>query len=147
MLRFPAVTLALWIVAVGAAAQNTAPPVSPGMQGPTQPAPQAQAAQSAAAARCQVTQSRHVGLEELVKVTCAENRLSMEVWLPAREPAPWLLKDLPVTVIPVIMAPDVHVSPGRTPRSDYSRTKPVHVQIIGGPHKKVVATLVSLTFH
>jgi hypothetical protein len=94
-----------------------------------------------------VKTARHVGLEELVKMASGENRLSMEVWLPAREQALWLVKDISVSVIPMIMAPDVHVSPGRTPRSDYSRTKPVHVQIIGGPHKKVVATLVSLTFH
>ena len=67
--------------------------------------------------------------------------------LPPRDIAPWLVKDVAVSLIPVIMAPDVHISPGRTPRSDYSRPKPVHVQIMGGPHKKVVATLVSLTFH
>jgi hypothetical protein len=91
--------------------------------------------------------ARHVGLEELIKMACSENRLSMEVWLPPREFAPWLVKDIAVSVIPIIMAPDVHISPGRTPRSDYTRPKPVHVQIIGGPHKKVIATLVSLTFH
>ena len=143
MPKFSAATLALWMLAVCAAAQNAAPP--PGPIGPINP--QAQSVQSAAAARCQVTQARHVGLEELVKMACAENHLSMEVWLPPRELALWLVKDIPVSVIPMIMAPDVHVSPGRTPRSDYSRPKPVHVQIIGGPHKKVVATLVSLTFH
>jgi hypothetical protein len=146
MPRFLAVTLALWTLAVCAAAQNTAPqpPVS-NLPGPI--AAQPPGSQSAAVARCQVTQSRHVGLEELVKMECAENRLSLEVWLPPREPAPWLVNDLAVRVIPLIMPPDVHVSPGRAPRSDYSRPKPVHVEIIGGAHKKVVATLVSLTFH
>jgi hypothetical protein len=146
MARFSSKLVALWVLTVCATAQIApapAPflPVGPQIQTP------AQTVQSAAAAKCQVTQARHVGLEELVKMACSENRLSMEVWLPPREPAPWLVTDIPVSVIPVIMAPDVHISPGRTPRSDYSRPKPVHVQIIGGPHKKVVATLVSLTFH
>jgi hypothetical protein len=136
MPRFPA-SLALWMLAVSATAQQAALPTGP----------QDQTVQSAAAAKCQVTQARHVGLEELVKMACNEHRLSMEVWLPPREPAPWLVKDVAVNVIPIILAPDVHISPGRTPRSDYSRPKPVHVQIMGGPHKKVVATLVSLTFH
>jgi hypothetical protein len=129
------------MLSAGVAAQPTAPV----MNGPVDPS--AQVVQSAVAAKCQVTQARHVGLEELVKMACRDNRLSMEVWLPAREAAPWLVKDIAINVIPVIMAPDVHISPGRTPRSDYSRPKPVHVQIIAGPHEKVVATLVSMTFH
>jgi len=109
--------------------------------------PQAQMAQSAAAAKCQVTEARQVGLVKLVQMACSENKLSMEVWLPPREPAPWLVKDVAVSVVPIIMVPDVHISPGRTPRSDYTRSKPVHLQMIAGPHEKVVATLVSLTFH
>ena len=145
MPKFPAVILTLWMLAVCAMAQDTAPPMGPMRPAPA--GPQEPAIQSAAAARCQVMESRRVGLEGLVKMACSENRLSMEVWLPPREPVPWLMKDLAVSVIPIIMAPDVHVSPGRTPRSDYSRPKPVHVQIIGGPHKKAIATLVSLTFH
>jgi hypothetical protein len=143
MPKFPAVTVALWMLAVCSAAQPTVPIPVPNPTGPQQE----QEFQSAAAARCQVTQARRVGLEGLVKMTCAENRLSMEVWLPPREPALWLSRDVGVSVIPIITPPDVHVSPGRTPRSDYSRPKPVHVQIIGGPHKKAIATLVSLTFH
>src|ERR1039458_5866736 len=103
MPKFPAVILALWTLAVCAMAQNTAPPPGPmpGSIGPQQEP----AIQSAAAARCQVTEARRVGLEGLVKMACSENRLSMEVWLPPREPVPWLMKDLAVSVIPIIMAP------------------------------------------
>jgi hypothetical protein len=140
MLRLPGSFVALLALSIFATAQT--PQQEPG---PVVPANRA--GQSAAAAKCQVTQAREVGLVKLVKMSCDENKLSLEVWLPPREPAPWLMKDISVTVIPTITAPDVHVSPGRAPRSDYMRPKPVHLQIIGGPRQKLVAMLVSMTFH
>jgi hypothetical protein len=106
---------------------------------------------SAAAAKCQVVDIREVGLVQLVKVNCPENRLSMVTWLPPHEKAIWLRKDAWVNVVPTGMGQDVHVSPGRAPRSDYSKPKPVHVLIlaIGGAANagKATATLLSLTFH
>ncbi len=145
MPRFLSAGLALLMLAVCAMAQPTVPlpaPAGPGLMGPTE-----QTIDSAVAARCQVTQARHVGLIQLVRMACNENKLSMEVWLGPREIATWLAKDVAISVVPIMMAPDVRVSPGRAPRSDYTRPKPVHVQIIAGPHEKVVATLVSLIFH
>jgi len=113
-----------------------------------QPAP---SASSAAAAKCQVVQIREIGLVTLVKVNCPENKLSMEAWLPPREKASWLRKDAWVNIVSMGMGQDVHVSPGRAPRSDYSRPKPVHVLIFAGSGAanpgKATATLLSLTFH
>ncbi|GEM_PF-5521592 len=145
MVRFVGAFVLMTLSVCTAAAQNAQPVVPVPL--PIPAGPQVPSMLSATAARCRVTQARRVGLEELVRMECAENHLTMEVWIPPRENAPWLAKDLPVTVIPIIMAPDVRVSPGRTPRSDYSRPKPVHVQVSGGKHQKVVATLVSLTFY
>ena len=103
---------------------------------------------SAVAAKCQVTAVRQVGLVKLGDLDCPENKLRMEVWLPPREKAFWLTKGVWVNVVPTGMGQDVHVSPGRAPRSDYSRPKPVHVLIIGLANAgKATATLLSLTFH
>src|SRR5437016_12438881 len=76
---------------------------------------------SATAAKCSVFDVREVGLVKLVKLDCPDNRLSMEAWLPPREKAVWLAKDTMVNVIPTGMGQDVHVSPGRAPRSDYTK--------------------------
>ena len=103
---------------------------------------------SAVAARCQVITVRQVGLVTLSGLDCPENKLRMEVWLPPREKASWLANNVWVNVVPTGMGQDIHVSPGRAPRSDYSRPKPVHVLIIGLARAgKVTATLLSLTFH
>jgi hypothetical protein len=102
---------------------------------------------TAAAAKCRVTEVRQVGLEKLIKLGCPDNRLSMQAWLAPHEKAPWLVKDIWTTVVPTGMTQDVHISPGRAPRSDYTRPKPVHVLIAAGNSGKVTATLVSLTFH
>jgi hypothetical protein len=108
----------------------------------------------AAAAKCVVTDVRQVGLEKLARMNCPENKLTMQIWLPPREKADWLTRSIWTNVIPMGMGQDVHISAGRTPRSDYTRPKPVHVLIIaantpGGTSNagKVTATLVSLTFH
>jgi len=108
----------------------------------------------AAAAKCVVADVRQVGLEKLARMNCPENKLSMQVWLPPREKADWLTKSIWTNVIPMGMGQDVHISAGRTPRSDYTKPKPVHLLIIaantpGGTNNagKVTATLVSLTFH
>jgi hypothetical protein len=105
----------------------------------------------ATAAKCQVIDVRDVGLEKLVRMSCPENRITMQVWLPPREKALWLSKDIWINVVPMGMGQDVHVSPGRAPRSDYTRPKPVHVLIIAanaaGNARKLTAMLVSLTFH
>ena len=100
----------------------------------------------ASAAKGQVTRVRQVGLVTLVRVECPENKLTMELLLPPREKAPWLTKDLRVNVVPVGVEPSVRYSPGRQPRSDYTRPQPVRVLItISG--KKATATVVNLTFH
>ena len=103
------------------------------------------------AAKCRVFDIREVGLVKLVKLDCPDNKLSMETWLPPREKAVWLTKDTSVNVIPTGMGQDVHVSPGRAPRSDYTKPQPVHVLILSAhdaaKRGKVTATLVSLTFH
>ena len=108
----------------------------------------AEAQPSATAAKCKVTDVRQVGLEKLVKMGCPDNRLSLEVWLPPREKAKWLTKDIWTNVIPTGMGQDVHVSPGRAPRSDYSKPKPVHVLVLStNAVDRATGTLLSLTFH
>jgi len=102
---------------------------------------------SASAAKCQITLVREVGLVKLAQMKCPDNKVSMEIWLPPREKAAWLTKDVWVNAIPTGMGQDVRYSPGRQPRSDYSRPKAVHLLLSAGPVGKVVATLVSLTFH
>jgi hypothetical protein len=113
--------------------------------GPAEPPP----INSAAAAKCQVTETRQVGLVKLAVMKCDHNRLSMEVWLPPREKAIWLSPGLQTNVIPIGVGQDVRVSPGRQPRSDYTRPKPVHVLLVAGsnPKQRVTGTLVGVTFH
>lgn len=107
----------------------------------------AQVPATAVAAKCQVTQTREVGLAKLVRMNCTENKLSMELWMPLREKDGWLAKDVVVNVIPLGTEPDVRVSPGRAPRSDYMKLKPVHMLITAGGKRKLSASLVGMTFH
>ena len=104
---------------------------------------------AAVAAKCQVTEVRQVGLEHLIKMDCPENKLSMVVWLPPRERRPVAgERNVWTNTIPMGMGQDVHISPGRAPRSDYSKPKPVHLLILStNASTKVTATLLSLTFH
>lgn len=103
---------------------------------------------SAVASKCQVMAVRQVGLVKLGELDCPDHKLKMQVWLPPREKASWLSKSAWVNVVPMGMGQDVHISPGRAPRSDYSKPKPVHLLIIGAANVgKATATLLSLTFH
>lgn len=101
----------------------------------------------AAAARCTVTGVRQVGRVTLAQVNCPENRLTVEVWLPPGTKAPWLKNDARVNLVPTGPGQEVRFSPGRLPRSDYTRPQAVRVLISNGAAAKVIATLVSLTFH
>ena len=101
----------------------------------------------AAAARGQVSEVRQMGRVTLVQVKCPENKLTMEIWLPPGTKAPWLKKEARVNVVPTGEGQEVRFSPGRLPRSDYTRPQPVRVLITNGAAAKVTATLVSLTFH
>lgn len=82
----------------------------------------------------------------LVKLDCPDNKLSMELSLPQQAKAKWLVKDLRVNVVPTGSGESVRYTPGRQPRSDYTRPQPLRVLItISGA--KVTATVVEFTFH
>src|SRR5574341_567738 len=83
----------------------------------------------ATAAKCHIKRVRQVGLATLLRAECPENKLTMELLLSGREKAPWITKDLPVNVVPIGVEPPVKYSPGRQPRSDYTRAQPVRVLI------------------
>ena len=106
-----------------------------------------QAQTPAAAAKGQVTEVRQVGRVTLVSVECTENKLTMELWLAPGTKAPWLKKDVKVNVVPTGAGQEVRFSPGRLPRSDYSRPHPVRVLLTNGVAGKATATLVNLIFH
>ena len=101
----------------------------------------------AAAAKGQVKEVRQVGRVTLATVECPENKLTMELWLAPGIKAPWLKKDAKVNVVPTGAGQEVRFSPGRLPRSDYSRPHPVRVLLSNGTAGKATATVVSLTFH
>jgi len=100
----------------------------------------------ASAAKCVVTDLRQVGIVSLVSVNCAENKLSMQLSLPQSAKTRWLVKDLRVNIVPTGGGQSVRFTPGRQPRSDYTKPQPLRVLItISGA--KVTATVVDLTFH
>lgn len=102
---------------------------------------------AAAAAKGQIIEVRQVGRVTLARVYCPDNRLTLEIWLAPGTKAPWLKKDANVNVVPHGAGQEVRFSPGRLPRSDYSRPQPVRVLISNGTAAKATATLVGITFH
>lgn len=101
----------------------------------------------AAAARGEVTLARQMSRVTLVQVNCPENKLTMDIWLAPGLKAPWLKKGARVNIVPTGEGQEVRFSPGRLPRSDYTRPQPVRVLISSGSGVKVSGTVVSLTFH
>lgn len=100
----------------------------------------------ASAAKCVVTELREVGIVKLLSVTCPENKLSMQLSLPQAAKAPWLVKDLRVSIVPTGGGQAVRYTRGRQPRSDYTKPQPLRV-LITGSGSKVPATVVDVTFH
>lgn len=101
----------------------------------------------AAAAKGVVSEVRQMGRVTLVQVGCPENRLTMEIWLAPGVKAPWLKKGARVNVVSSGEGQEVRFSPGRLPRSDYTRPQPVRVLISNGTAGKVTGTVVNITFH
>lgn len=100
----------------------------------------------ASAAKCVVTELRQVGIVSLVSVNCPENKLSMQLSLPQSAKARWLVKELRVNVVPTGGGQSVRYTPGRQPRSDYTKPQPLRVLItISGA--RVITTVVDVTFH
>ena len=82
----------------------------------------------------------------LLRVDCPENKMSMQLSLPQSAKTRWLVKDLRVNVVPTGGGQAVRYTPGRQPRSDYTKPQPLRVLLtISGA--KVTATVVDLTFH
>ena len=100
----------------------------------------------ASAAKCVVTELRQVGIVSLVSVNCPENKMSMQLSLPQSAKTRWLVKDLRVNIVPTGSGQTVRFTPGRSPRSDYTKPQPLRFLItISGA--KVIATVVDVTFH